>query len=157
MFTNEERLQFADWIRELEWLIKELASLANELNLRSRACEPGHSLGWDTVKDLIERSGAVERAIEHLLGFAPIGLPPRQIIFGGGGMGSIYGPPVSAPSDGDIGTEVELSTEASAGVGDPIYIDPLVYSDWGWTKHDPRPAPKPQPLPSLGTEAQRTS
>lgn len=155
MFSDEERQLFSDWINEFERLVRAMHEDDGVL----RRCPGTHR----------DRYTALERAFEDHLNNGPADMTPRRIILGGGGMNGVYGPPLQAPPDEledldqrsdhtDHDTMYSATHDSvSAGVGQPIYIDPLAYRDWGWTKHDPRPAPKPMPIPSLGTQARRSS
>lgn len=146
-FTPAEQVnaKFKDWIDEFHRLV---------------TLWLGHRLDPSIVGLRHEDHPEVEaeRSIEQHLNRAPLELAPRRICFrmGGGGMGSIYSPPAIAPSAGDDPGELEdrLPTQVSVsgGVGQAIYIDPLVYRDWGWINRDQRPVPKPEPVPSVGGE-----
>lgn len=154
MFTDEERLKFSDWINEFERLVKELRQVGAEIEsdprktvMRMRG-QQGSQV-WKLV-------GQIEKHLDH----APEDMSPRKIEFGGGGMSGVYGPPAIAPPESgneeNWGREPTiLSTESSAGVGTPIYQDPLKYRDWGWTKHPKRPR-ESLPWPDTSTATKQS-
>lgn len=161
MFTKDERRKFSDWISKLEHLSQDLRGL--EAFISAKFQEKG---GYYDNTATARQRHELWRAFEHHLDHAPPNMKPQRIIFGGGGMGSVYGPDIKAPGDSlpdfdghdepptiripDEPATVNTASQVSAGVGAPIYQDPLAYKDWGWTKHDPRPVPKPTPMPSTG-------
>ncbi len=161
MFTDEQRVQFGEWIGEFERLWRLLIETCQQAHQHrhASAAEVCTDRGCGYFRDHWEATDRFRMELATLYGNTPPGLVvPYELRLGGGGLGSVTDEPIVVP-DRDL-FEIsdrrngEPSVSVSAGVGPPIVGDnPEEFDLWGWKWRNPRPLPKPAPVPSVSTRS----